>query len=492
MIAVTLLGMAVACTGGGHGVGERCDTSGDCAGSLQCFERQCLPRCLHHVDCGDGYTCEGGQCQLVEGGTNAPCGSELQCGPGFTCRLRPQLSTPPGTCQPHTTANIPGGECDVDADCRGGACALGHCLELCIDSPECQPRWTCAAIPRLTDDAGTFLGNFNACLPSSGTITFEIDLDEDVLQPTVMLPVPSSAVALAAVMEVSDPFQRIGATHLESPDGRPLYDTPLDRDAFFANKVRHVPAAGISVVKIPGSPDEPLEPGAYAMAISVFREDGGPTSRKRTLRVTEKLGLGAALDLHFFFTDLEDHPCVDGMGLALDAASAQASPEFQEEFVGELRTILGRALATGATTYDDIKDQPELASLRSSQAGDLFTLDDYERGVAVFFVRSIAPACVQIVVGGTPGSPLPRTRSSGVAVSLEAMCYRDWRTLARQTAHAIARHLGLFRNVEPEGGEDRIEDSPLTTDNLMHYSEFGGTTLSPGQIQVLRASPGVQ
>jgi hypothetical protein len=75
---------------------------------------------------------------------------------------------------------------------------------------------------------------------------------------------------------------------------------------------------------------------------------------------------------------------------------------------------------------------------------------------------------------------------------MEALCYRDWRTLARQTAHAVARQLGLFRSVEPDGGVDPIDDSPTTIDNLMHYSEFGGTTLSPGQIEILRASPGVQ
>jgi hypothetical protein len=114
----------------------------------------------------------------------------------------------------------------------------------------------------------------------------------------------------------------------------------------------------------------------------------------------------------------------------------------------------------------------------------------------VFLVRSISPAGVQIVVGGTPGSPLAGTRTSGVAISLDALCYRDWRMLARQTAHAIARHLGLFRNIEPTAEdtpiEDPIADSPSTLDNLMHYNEFGGTALSPGQRQMLRISPVVQ
>jgi hypothetical protein len=501
MTAVTLgvpLSAAVAlalagCTGGGRGVGESCDTGGDCASGLQCFEGQCLPHCLHHIDCGDGYVCESGQCNLVEAGENTPCDSELDCGPGLTCRLRDTLSSPPGVCTRNSTAGVPGASCGTDADCREGACMLGHCLDLCAESSECAPRWTCAAVPRLTDDAITLRGNFNACLPSTGTLTFDIPLDEDDLQPTVYIAVPSTAIAMAAVMEVGDPFQRIGATLINDPSGNEVYTLPIDRMAFFRNRVRHEPAPGISAFKIPGSPDEPLQAGAYKLSLGVFNDGGGEPSRDRRLRVVEKLGLGAALDLHFYFTDLSGHPCADAMGPVVDAASAQASTEFQTEFVAELRTILSRAFATGATTYEDVEDHPELGGLVRTRAGELFSLNTHDQGVAVFFVRSIAPAGMQIVVGGTPGAPLPGTRGSGVAVSLESMCYReDWRTLARQTAHAIARQLGLFRNVEPDGGSDPIDDSPSTIDNLMHYSEFGGTTLTPGQVETLRATPGVQ
>jgi hypothetical protein len=482
----------IACTGGGAAVGERCDTVSDCASGLQCLDGQCMPRCLHHIECGDGFVCETGQCQRVDAGEDTPCDSELDCGPGLTCRLRQQLASPPGICQRHTTAGVPGAACDSDFDCRGGACMIGHCLDLCAESSECPPRWTCAAVPRVTDDDLTLLGNFNACLPSSGTLTYEIDLDENVQEPTVMVAVPSSAVAISVVMEVGDPFQRIGATRVEAPDGRQIYELPLERETFFRNRLRHEPRAGVSSFKIPSRPDEPLQAGAYQVSLGVFSDDGGEPSVVRRMRVVEKLGLGAALDLHLYFTDLEGHPCADAIGSVVDAASAQASTEFQTQFVAELRTILSRAFASGATTYDDIDGHPELAGLQKTRSGELFELNTYEHGVAIFFVRAISPAGMQIIVGGTPGAPLPATRGSGVAVSIEAMCYRDWRTLARQTAHAVARQLGLFRNVEPEGGVDPIEDSPATIDNLMHFSEFGGTTLTPGQVEILRASPAVQ
>jgi hypothetical protein len=489
--------LCAACTGGGRGVGELCDTSSDCASRLQCFDRLCVPECLHHVDCGDGYTCDDGECEIVDAIEHAPCESELQCGPGLTCRLRPTLSTPLGTCERHTTAAVSGAECAIDTDCRGGACALGHCLDLCLQESECQRGWTCAAIPWLNEQSTQLKGNFKACLPETGTIEFDVPVDPDDLEPTFKVPVPSSAVSAEVILQVADPFQRIGATLLMAPDTiTELYREPFSSAQFYANAVRHVPASGVSVVKIPGSPDMAFEAGAYTMKIGVRRDDGGEPSRDRRVRIVEKLGLGAALDLHFYFADLSDHPCADRLGElgSLGAGAAPSATEFQEQYVAEIRSILSTALATGNTTYENVTDHPELASLEAHRAGELFKLNTHPRGVAVFLVRTISPAGVQIAVGGTPGAPVPGTRSSGVAVSLDALCYRDWRMVARQTAHAIARHLGLFRNVEPdaEGGEDPILDSPPTEDNLMHYSEFGGTVLSPGQREMLRISPAVQ
>jgi hypothetical protein len=501
MTAVTVAALAAlggslagGCTGGGRGVGELCDTSSDCSGRLQCFERLCVPRCLHHVDCGDGYTCDDGECNRVDAVEHAPCESELECGPGLTCRLRDTLSRPPGTCERHTTAAIPGATCALDDDCSGGACALGHCLDLCAEESECQRGWTCAAVPRLNDVATELIGDFEACLPESGTISFELPIDPDEAEPTFKIPVPSSAVSAEVVLEVADPFQRIGATEVLAPTGGALYRTPFDRDDFYQNAVRHVPAAGVSVVKMPGSPEMEFPAGAYTMKIAVFRDGGGEPSRDRTVRVVEKLGQGVALDLHFYFADLTDHPCAAQLGpLATGgAAAAPTMAAFQEEYLAEIRSILAPALAIGTTTYENVPDHPELAGLETTRAGELFALNKHQKGVAVFLVRTISPAGVQVVVGGTPGSPLPETRSSGVAVSVEPLCYRDWHTMARQTAHAIARHLGLFRNVEPDGGEDPILDSPATADNLLHYSEFAGTALSPGQREMLRISPVLQ
>lgn len=497
MIIVTLIALvaAAACTGGGRGAGEPCDTDSDCAGALQCFEQHCVPRCLHHVDCGDGFTCEAGSCQRAEGLDGAPCESELVCAPGLTCRLNENLSSVKGTCRRNGTTGVPGEACNSDDECRAGACALGHCFELCVEETECQRGWTCAALPRVAPDGLDENGDFKACLPETGTLTYEIPLDDNVNSPELRVAVPSNAVGVEMVMTVNNPFHRIGATYLESPGGDLLYANPqLDRD-FYDEPLRHVPAPGISVVKLPARPEHTFEAGAYKLRLAVSRDDGGLPSRERRLQVVLKLDLGAVLDLHFYIADLTDHPCAEQLGelATLGAAAAPTMAEFQEQYVEEIRNILSTALATGATTYEDLDVRSDLHGLDTDRAGDLFELNTHPRGVAVFLVRSISPAGVQVVVGGTPGSPLPGTRSSGVAISLDALCYRDWRMMARQTAHAIARHLGLFRNVEPDGiGFDPIDDSPSDTENLMHYNEFAGTALSPGQRKLLRLSPVVR
>lgn len=494
MICITLAVLA-GCTGGGRPVGASCDTTSDCAGGLQCFEQMCVPRCLHHVDCGDGHTCESGNCRRVEAGDGTPCESELACGPGFTCRLNDELASVKGTCRPNGLTGVPGGECTSDAGCRSGVCALGHCLEMCIEETECLRGWTCAALPDVTPDGLDDNGDFKACLPETGTLTYEIPIDPATPTPELKIAVPSNAVSAEFVMTVADPFQTIGATYLESPSGGVLYRNLGLLEPIYDKPVRHQPGPGISVVKYPSTPDQEFEAGAYTMHIGVRRDDGRPLNFDRRLRVMLKLDLGVALDLHFYIADLSEHPCAEQLGplgtVGQAAGAAAEMPEFQA-FVGEIRDILAPALASGDTTYEELVGYEDLHGLVADRAGDLFSLNQHHDGVAIYLVRSISPAGVQIVVGGTPGSPLAATRSSGVAISMDALCYRDWNMLARQTAHAIARHLGLPRNVEPDGSDDNIDDSPDTADNLMHYNEFSGTVLSPGQRQMLRLSPVVR
>jgi hypothetical protein len=113
-------------------------------------------------------------------------------------------------------------------------------------------------------------------------------------------------------------------------------------------------------------------------------------------------------------------------------------------------------------------------------------------GVSIFFVRSL-PNSQQVLVNGTPGAPIPGTGASGIAISVDALCYREWGKLARQTAHGIARHMGLFRIREPDEDPDHVDPisdtGPPYEDNLMYWSEYGSTELSLAQREILRASP---
>ena len=121
----------------------------------------------------------------------------------------------------------------------------------------------------------------------------------------------------------------------------------------------------------------------------------------------------------------------------------------------------------------------------------MLQLTDDPNGVTIYFVRSITPAGVLALAGGNPGPPrMSNTSASGIAVSVDTLCYRDWTVVARATAHEIARYLGLFRNREPDGANDPIPDSDSTPDNLMFFTEDAtGTTLSLGQRTVLQYNP---
>ena len=87
---------------------------------------------------------------------------------------------------------------------------------------------------------------------------------------------------------------------------------------------------------------------------------------------------------------------------------------------------------------------------------------------------------------------VPGTGASGIAISMSALCHDpSWAHLARITAHALGRHLGLYRNREPdpETADDPLVDSPTSEDNLMYWGERGGTALSFEQREIVRRSP---
>lgn len=126
-----------------------------------------------------------------------------------------------------------------------------------------------------------------------------------------------------------------------------------------------------------------------------------------------------------------------------------------------------------------------------AEAGELFAQPQPGRGISVYLMRTLSPAGLELAVGGTPGPPFAGTRASGIAISAATLCYRDWRYLARITAHGLARYMGLYRNRDPGPAfaVDPLVDSPTDNSNLMYWSSELGTELSNEQREVLRGSP---
>lgn len=480
---------------GGATVGQECGSTGDCASGLQCLAGICAPRCESHAECGDGFVCASGECEEVISSIGDPCARELDCGPGQTCQIDEDGASGNqsllATCQAEQIGAVVGAVCGGDVDCRSGACNLGRCTQLCVDGPDCPEGLACTEIPRVRDNAA--IGMFRGCLQSTGVLEHSIELTE--APATVALPVPGNARSVAITAVANDPNVLVGPFNLRAPSGAVLYDEPQTLDDFLANPVRFTLGFGESTFLFPNTPDLDLEAGAYQLEIGTALLPGLKISDVPEVTVHYKLGTSAILDVHVYILDLANHPCQGGIGAAdLDASTARVLTVFQS-YIQNIDQILGQAnIRLGEVTYHDVGDQTLLDALEEGDIAQLASLSTTDTGVNLFLVRSIDPGGVQVLSAGTPGAPRSSgSRTAGIAVSMDTLCYRSWTELSRITSHAIARQMGLFRNVEPESGiEDPIGDSLPDDANLMFYSEFGGIELSDGQAQVLRLYPGLR
>jgi hypothetical protein len=507
-LPLAVIGLALAgCPGGDGGIGAVCDGHGDCGSGLQCVENTCAPRCQRAPECGDGYACtDDGLCQRANGQPGDPCTSEVECAPGLSCQL--DATSADGALGARCTAEhdglATGATCVSDDDCRNGTCALGRCVDLCNETRDCSFGYTCTSLPRIEADSAMFRG----CLPSRGLLSWSIPVTAPSAE--ILVPVPASARSATVVFRVDDTAQEVGASEIFAPsDGdTPSYRRPcvpgiggctddLAREQYFSQPIRHRPERAVSVLQLPPSPSTPLEAGTYRMKVSSFRTNGATGSAIPRVTAIMKMDGGVILDLHFHFLDLADHPCEDEPtlgGVRLDARQAQQAPFFQTEFLGRLRTIFASSgIVLGNMTYEDVLGKPSLDGLRVSSAGSLFELGEHGTGVNVFFVRSLSPVGIQ-AFGPNPGpAGLGGTQRSGIAIGVDTLCYRSWESLARITAHEIARYMGLYRNVELDAAQhprrrDPIDDSNDSPQNLMFFSEKGGVELSPGQRSILTRS----
>jgi hypothetical protein len=478
--------LIAACQGSG-GIGDHCGGNGDCASSLQCVDNTCVSRCQRAPECGDGYSCNAdGLCVAATGQLGDVCTSETDCSAGLACELDSNTPDAQGHLHSSCVSVSPGApaaaECAADLDCRDGTCALGHCVDLCATTRDCASGTSCTGIPRVEAGGAMFQG----CLQSHGTLRWTIPIDEPTQ--TVLLPAPDTARELVVTFQVDATDQLVGAISLTSPHSTPLI---VDPEHYYTNAVRHRPELGQSVMVIPSSPGDP-EPGAYAMTVSSLRPVGlGPGTATPRVTAVVKLDTSVLLDLHFYFLDLDDHPCASAFGSTLNAAGAQVAPFFQNDFLGMLRSVFAHGgVFLGTVTYEDLRDHPDLDGLDVADAASLLALGTHDVGINVFLVRTLKPVGLQ-AFGPNPGpAGLTGTSQSGVIVGLDALCYHQpspWADLGRITAHEIARYMGLYDNVDLDGNPDPIGDD-TSNSNLMFYSDDNGTDLSLGQRDILSRS----
>jgi hypothetical protein len=469
-------------------VGDRCGDSSDCESSLQCVDAVCIPHCQRAPECGDGFSCtKDGTCVKAIGQEGDACTSEVDCATGLACELAGTPPDPQGNLAASCTTEGPGGPagatCASDHDCRDGTCALGHCTDLCQDNRDCAAGTSCTGIPRIEANGAMYQG----CLQSNGSLRWTIPVAAPSQQ--VYLPSPASARELAVMLAVDDLDQKVGVTQLISPTGVVEID-PHQTD-LFQNLVRFSPELGQSELVVASSPSALLEAGAYQMTVSSLTPLDATGTATPRVTVVAKLDQSVLLDLHFYFLNFDDHPCSAAFGDTLNATIAQSSSFFQSDFLGMLRSVFEHGGVTlGTMTYEDLRDHPDLDGLDIADAPSLLALGAHDTGINVFFVRTLRPVGLQ-AFGPNPGpAGIASTRASGIVVGLDTLCYEKWTDVARLTAHELARYMGLYNNAELDGMHfDPIDDSDKTSDNLMFYSDLGGTDLSDGQRNILTRSP---
>lgn len=494
------------CPGGDGAIGDHCSSHDDCSSQLQCVANACAPRCERAPDCGDGYSCdENGLCQAATGQPGDLCWSEVDCVAGLACQLDMNNAVDIdqhliSSCALENNGSPAGATCQKNGDCRNNTCDLGHCIDLCSSDRDCGPGTMCTTIPRLTSSDPMVVGTYRGCLEARGSVRWSIPVGS--ANELVPLPVPASARSVSVLFSVDDPNQYVSATQLLVPGPTGDRDLMTEGNYFTNPFVRHAPATSDSVLTLPisPSPDAQLMTTVYNMraqsqkqtSVSACTDPPCLVQGTATPKVTAviKVGDAAILDLHFYFLNLDDHPCGSKFGGKLDAATAQGASHF-EQYLAEIKNILGTAVffEVGNVTYEDLRDHPDLDGLDVDNAPSLLALGAHDTGINVFFVRTLSPIGLQ-AFGPNPGpAGLAGTRLSGIVIGVDTLCYREWTDLARLTAHEIGRYMGLYENVGLDQEQvDPIGDSDTSKSNLMFYSELGGTFLSEGQKQILRRS----
>lgn len=419
------------------------------------------------------------------------------------------LSLPPRDLEPvplHCASPVgalpPGSECDANAACDHGLCALaGGCVAPCLDATDCAAGERCTRVPVVTSTSSLQLAS--GCVrwvdpPPGVTVSASEDLSvprsssvELFLEPTI------SPRRLVLYVADGVDFDRY-ISQMTTGAGDVVFD------AFTLGSERQrvlvAPYGDIVPVLVPNG-DEDFPVGTSFVA----RLETGSTSALRRI-VLDRETAGSTLDLNFFYVGVE--PPRAGFPPAAVAEMLRQAGELYDT-VGLRFGRHRHFVVPGATArrFEVIEDDAEVQDLFTYSAGAA------RPAVNVFLIRSAATFLG--VAGGVPGAELVHgTRSSGVAIAFEDLqSYVDmgapFDVQGTVIGHELGHFLGFMHTSEADGGVfEPLSDTAECTierdmdgdgmlfpyecegfgvDNVMFWAPFvPSPRFSPRQGQILR------
>ncbi len=364
------------------------------------------------------------------------------------------LEPVPLRCGSPIGALAPGAECDSNAQCDHGMCALaGGCVAPCLDASDCGVGERCARVPVVTSSSSLQLGS--GCVrwvdpPAGVTVTASEDLVVPVFSTVELAIEPMLAprrLVLYVAEEVDD--ERY-FSQVTTGAGEIVFD------AFTLGSERQrllvAPFGALIPVLVPNG-DEDFPVGTSFAA----RLETGRTSELRRV-VLDRESAGTTLELNFFYVGVE--PPRGGL-------PPRVVVEMLRQLAALYETVglrLGRHrhfVVPGATArrFEVVEEDPEVQELFAYSAGAA------RPAVNVFLIRSSSTFLG--IAGGVPGAELVHgTRSSGIAIAFEDLqSYVEMGApsgiLGTVIGHEVGHFLGFAHTTEADGTSfEPLSDTP--------------------------------
>lgn len=385
------------------------------------------------------------------------CARDRDCA-GASCIL--DVSLPPVDlepvplrCGPPPGPTAAQDECETNAECDHGLCALaGGCVAPCVDAGDCRAGERCARVPVVTSERT--LQYARACVRwVDAPVGAEVVVSDDVtVTPFRSEPLVIDAMRTPtrlALYLASDRDDDRYVSGLRTASGRVLYDAA---SLGVAPQVFPVVATQDLVpVLLPNGSEDP--PGDTAFVLTL------ETGRTSTLHrvVMDRAAPGRRLDVNVFYVGVEP-PRAGEPPREVREMLAQ-----YDALLGTVGLGLGRVrhrvmVGSAARSFSVVEDDREVGELFAHSAGAA------RPALNVFLIRSGMDFLG--IAGGVPGAQAVHgTRASGIAIGLEdlvsvlPMAPDD--LLGTVVGHETGHFLGFFHTTELDGTVfEPLEDTP--------------------------------